>query len=576
MTIESSWRILSGKMSEVYFLALAILVLFPGCRAGKYQGKADERPNIIIIMADDMGFSDLGSYGGEIDTPNIDRLAYDGLRFNSFYNTARCVPSRGAMLTGLYPHQAGVGAMTRNQGLPGYRGTLSSQSVTIAEVLKEQGYQTGMTGKWHLSPTEPLDREEQLKWLSHQKKKNRFSDISTYPVSQGFDKFYGTIWGVVDYFDPFSLVNGKEPVEDVPEDFYYTDAIGDTAVAFVEEFSENAAPFFLYVAHTAPHWPLQAPEEEIKKYDDVYTEGWREIRRERYQKLLEKGILKGDVAELSKFMFPEKTWEDNPDKKWDARAMAVHAAMIDRLDQSVGKLINKLEETGELENTVIFFLSDNGASSERPSRYGPGFDRAGSTRGGEEVQFPVEKEVLPGPQTVHAGIGPVWSNVSNTPFKYWKGRVYEGGISSPFIVHWPKGSLDEGKIRPQTAHIIDLMATCLDLADAKYPKTFKGSSIDPMEGKTMLPIILGETDENTHEIYFWEHMGSAAIRQGNWKLVRLRPKAPWELYNLSVDRTETNNLAPNYPLKVQELKKMWNQMAYELQVLPAPKKSKSK
>lgn len=576
MIIPNSWRVLSGKMSEVYLLGLLIICLITGCRTGKQGNQADERPNIIIVMADDMGFSDLGSYGGEIKTPNIDRLAYNGLRFNSFYNTARCVPSRGAMLTGLYPHQAGVGKMTRDEGRPGYRGTLSSQSITIAEVLKKQGYQTGMTGKWHLSPTEPLDEEEQLEWLSHQTEKNRFSELKTYPIARGFDKFYGTIWGVVDYFDPFSLVNGKEPVEEVPEDFYYTDAIGDTAVAYVEEFSKDAAPFFLYVAHTAPHWPLQAPKEEIKKYDDVYTKGWREIRKKRYKKLLEKGILQGDVVELSKFMFPKKIWEDNPNKEWDARAMAVHAAMIDRLDQSVGNLIDKLEEIGELENTVIFFLSDNGASSERPSRYGPGFDRAGSTREGEKILFPVEKDVLPGSQTVHSGIGPLWANVSNTPFKYWKGRVYEGGISSPFIVHWPKGSLEEGSVRSEAAHIIDLMATSLDLADAEYPETFKGLSIKPMAGKSMMPIIRGESDQNTHEVYFWEHMGSAAIREKDWKLVRLNPGAPWELYNLTKDRTETKNLAPEYLEKVQELKEKWNQMAHELQVLPAPNKPKAK
>lgn len=562
----------SGKM----LMSLISTFMLLSC-AGKTVHEEEvvqERPNIVIIMADDMGYSDLGSYGGEIETPNLDKLASQGVLLTSFYNTARCVPSRGALLTGLYPHQAGVGRMTRDQDLPGYKGTISQSSVTIAEVLKQKGYHTGMTGKWHLSPTEVLENENQLKWLSHNISREQFSRLDTYPTSRGFDNFYGNIWGVVDYFDPFSLVNGTEPVENVPKDFYYTDAIGDTAVAYVERFSKKKEPFFLYVAHTAPHWPLQAPEKEIKKYDSIYKKGWRTIRNLRYQNLIKKGILSTDKAELSKFMFPELSWDENPDKEWDSRAMAVHAAMVDRMDQNIGNLIKKLEETGELENTVIFFLSDNGASSERPSRYGPGFDRAGSTRDGKKVVFPVKKDSLPGYQTVHSGIGPQWSHVANTPFRYWKGKVYEGGISSPFLVHWPAGLGKPGRVESAAAHIIDIMATCLDLAGAEYPETYKGKKITSSPGHSIVPILKDSSEADTQDTYFWEHMGSAAIREGSWKLVRLRPGADWKLYDLSNDRTEVQDLSREFPEKVSQLKEKWMEMAYELKVYPSPNQRK--
>ena len=536
------------------------------------EDQEDERPNIVVIMADDLGFSDLGSYGGEINTPSLDRLAENGLRFNSFYNTSRCCPSRAALLTGQYPHQAGIGRMTMDMGKPGYRGTLDSNTVTIAEALKQAGYQTAMTGKWHVSETNALNNEAQLKWLSHQEEHGAFSDTLSYPTSRGFDKYYGNIWGVVDYFDPFSLVNGTAQVKDVPEDFYYTDAIGDTAVAYIEDFVQKKDPFFLYVAHCAPHWPLMAPEEEIAKYKDTFTKGWRQTREDRYKRLVEKGILKGDIAKLSEFMFKDLNWEENPNEKWDSQAMAVHAAMVDRMDQNIGKLIDKLEETGELENTVIFFMSDNGASSERPSQYGPGFDRAGQTRDGRAVAFPVDKseEALPGSQVVHAGIGPQWANTANTPFRYWKARVYEGGITSPFIVHWPKGIKERGTVKSQTAHIIDMMPTILDLARVDYPEKYKGRNITPTEGKSMLPVITGASEEDVNDVLFWEHFGSRALRKGDWKAVKLDGNADWELYNLAEDRTELNDLAETHPDKLEELKTEWDKLAQKTDVFPMP------
>ena len=565
--------------SHHFFLKITLLsaasLFFINCKnantdTAKAETSALKQPNIVLIMADDLGFSDLGCYGGEVDTPNLNSLATGGLRFNSFYNTSRCCPSRAALLTGQYPHQAGIGQMTMDRNLPGYRGRLNDETVTLAEVLKTAGYQTGMVGKWHVSPTEDLGGNQQLEWLNHQTEKETFSDLNTYPTARGFDKYYGNIWGVVDYFDPFALVNGTEPVKEVPDDFYYTDAIGDSAVAYVDHFVKEEKPFFLYVAHCAPHWPLMAPEEEIKKYEQVYDAGWQKIREERYKKLIEKGIFKGDTTKLSEFMFPDLNWAKNKDEKWDSRAMSVHAAMIDRMDQNIGKLIDKLEATGKLDNTVILFMSDNGASSERPSQYGIGFDRPSETREGEEIHYPVKKseEHLPGPETVMSGIGPVWANVANTPFRYWKARVYEGGITSPFIVHWPKGIQQNGEVKSDAAHIIDIMPTVLELSGAEYPKEFNGNRIAPYMGSSMVSAFKSAEESTVNEILFWEHFGAAALRKGDWKLVKLDGNAEWELYNLKEDRTEMNNLAAAYPDKVAAMKTEWDKMAQETDVFP--------
>lgn len=362
--------------NAIVFFILLFSVVISSCsdRAGE---AVDGRPNIIIIMADDLGFSDPGCYGGEINTPGLDFLASNGIRFTQFYNTSRCCPTRASLLTGLYPHQAGVGRMTRDSGKPGYRGFLTNNTVTIAEVLKEAGYSTGMSGKWHVSATPERNQEEQLKWLAHQENYGPFSDTSQYPRARGFDRYFGNIWGVVDYFDPFSLVNGNQQVMSVPDGYYHTDAISDTAIAYVEEFSKKSNPFFLYIAHTAPHWPVHALPGDIRKYDDRYKEGWEALRRKRYRKMLQLGLFDSASAPLHPWMFPELKWQENRDTVWDARAMAVHAAMVDRMDQGIVRLIERLRDLDELENTLIFFLSDNGASAEDPARYGPGFDRPG-------------------------------------------------------------------------------------------------------------------------------------------------------------------------------------------------------
>ncbi|HJN65491.1 MAG TPA: arylsulfatase [Pirellulales bacterium] len=517
---------------------------------------ADERPNILLVLVDDMGYSDLGCYGGEIDTPQIDSLAANGLRFSGFYNTGRCCPTRASLLTGLYPHQTGVGKMTFEENRPGYRGFLQPNCVTIAEVLREAGYQTSMVGKWHLSQTRMGPRH--MRNLNNQVLLKQFSDPETYPVGRGFDSHYGIIWGVVNHFDPFTLVRDTTPVQNVEPDYYTTDAFTDEAVAKIHEHAESDSPFFLYVAYTAPHWPLHAREEDIARYRDTYSDGWQSIREARYQKQLEMGLFKNrsDIR-LSPRHDASVAWTDEPKKEWEMRAMAVHAAMIDRIDQGVGKLVDALRATDKFDNTLILFLSDNGASPERPAA--PGFDRYNQTRRGEPVTYfgtGMPREVLPGNELTCAGIGPRWANVANTPFRYWKGDQHEGGIRTPLIVHWPTGlATNPGSITHQDGHVMDLAATCLDAAEARYPKIYQKRAITPLEGKSLLPILRGKPREG-HKQLFFEHYGHKAVREGDLKMVA-GEKGPWELYDLSTDPTELHNLADKQPNVIRRLAADW-------------------
>jgi arylsulfatase A-like enzyme len=532
-----------------------------------------KRPNIILVVADDLGYSDIGCYGGEVQTPNLDKLAQNGLRFTNCYNMGRCCPTRASMLTGLYPHQAGIGKMTFNEGTPGYRGQLNEHTVTMAEALRTAGYQTGMVGKWHISETvERKDKAEQLKWLAHQADYGDFAERNSYPSGRGFEKFYGTIWGVVDYFDPFSLVHGKEPVKTVPKDFYYTNAIGDTAVSFVNQFSKSDKPFFLYVAYTAPHWPVQALPEDIKKYENTYKDGWQALRQRRYDRLVALKLIDPATTPLPAFMFPKKDWATNLDRAWDARAMAVHAAMVDRMDQNIGHLVAELKRTKQFDNTLLVFLADNGASPEDPTEFGPGFDRAGSTRDGQLVAFPKQKEVLPGGQLVHAGIGEVWAHTLNTPYRYYKAKQHEGGIKTPFIVHWPQGVQQPGRLVAEPVHVIDFMRTFLDLGQGSYPATYAGRNITPSPGKSFVPLLTSAKApaKPLHSELFWEHFGAAALREGDWKIVRLTATEPWELYDLGHDHSETKNLASQNAARVTEMNKRWQQLAQEYEVFPKP------
>lgn len=528
------------------FSILLISILITSCNKQK-KSESKSRPNIIVIMADDLGYSDLGCYGGEIETPNLDKLAKGGIRFTQFYNAARCCPTRASLLTGKYPHQAGLDKNGQS---------LSRNAATIAEVLKENGYRTGMTGKWHLSETKELKNpKEQLLWLSHRKDNNVFAPLKSYPSNRGFEQHWGVIWGVINFFDPFSLVHNEKEIKNVPDDFYMTDFITDKSIDLIDEFSKDQNPFFLYVAHTAPHWPLHALPEDIVKYKGVYDEGWNKLRENRYKGLIEKGIIKPETAPLAKNE-SGKLWAENKEKAWESKHMEAHAAMVDRIDQGIGRLIDKLKKTGEYKNTLILFLADNGASSERG--YPPGFDRPGHNRNGEEIIYPNQKYNRPGGELTWGYLGDAWAGALNAPFRYWKRESFEGGICSPFIMHWPEGLRGkENTINYGVSHVIDILPTFLEITATSYPDRVNGFKTTPIEGRSMLPLIKGEANA-TNDTLFWEHETGKALRIGDWKISALIG-GEWELFNLAKDRTETNNLAAIMAEKVEEMEAVWLQ-----------------
>ncbi|MBL8815212.1 MAG: arylsulfatase [Planctomyces sp.] len=541
---------------------------------------AGERPNIIVIMSDDVGYSDIGCYGSEIATPNLDALAQGGVRFTQFYNTARCCPTRAALLTGLYPHQAGIGHMVDGPGpktgSPAYSGELSRNAVTIAEVLKTAGYSTYMAGKWHVTKkTQPFVDNDKANW----------------PRQRGFDRFYGTIHGAGSFFDPNTLVRDNtfvSPYGDVeyqPDEYYYTDAINDHAARYVTEHRKNRGdePFFLYVAHTAAHWPMHAKETDIARYRGKYDSGYEAIRAVRLARMNQLGLLD------SRWQVSPQAgdWNKVDDKTWEARCMEVYAAMLDCMDQGIGRLVRTLRENGQYENTLILYLQDNGGCAEGMGRNGPFKPRAATpalppltndylqpdmipkqTRDG----YPMRqgRKVMPGAADTFVGYGQAWANVSNTPFREFKHWEHEGGISSPLIVHWPRGIelQRHGRLEPQPAHLIDLMATCVDLAEAEYPEEFSKQKIVPLEGVSLVPAFAGQPLARIQPL-FWEHEGNRAVRAGDWKLVSKHP-GDWELYNIAADRTEQQNLVTQYPERVKELAAEWEAWAMRVGVLPWP------
>jgi arylsulfatase len=533
---------------------LSLLLAAPlGLMATGHAAQKPARPNIMIILTDDMGYSDLGCYGGEIQTPNIDQLAATGIRFTQFYNCARCCPSRASLLTGQYPHKAGINGMGVN---------LNMNAATIAEVLKANNYHTGMVGKWHLSTTKALpDPKEHLRWLAHRSEHGPFSPLANYPSNRGFEEHYGVIWGVINYFDPFSLVHNEEPIKEVPKDFYMTDYITQKSIDLIEQFSQDDKPFFMYVAETAPHWPLHARQEDIAKYKGKYTEGWDVLRRQRYQRMIDLKLVDPATCSLPPNS-SGKTWEACTEKEQEAENMAVHAAMVDRVDQGVGKIIQKLKDKGLYENTIIFVLSDNGASYERG--YPPGFDRPGFTRDSILIEY---NAAHPGAQTTWNYLGTAWASAVNSPFRFWKMESYEGGACTPLIVHWPKGlKKQENTINRGVGHVIDIMPTCLQLAGAKYPDEINHQKTEPMDGKNLMPLLLGKTN-SVHDTLFWEHEGGKAVRVGDWK-ISARRNSSWELFDLSKDRSEANNLSAKYPEKVKQMDAAWRGWANKMKIKP--------
>jgi arylsulfatase len=433
------------------------------------------RPNIIVILADDMGFSDIGCYGGEVRTPNIDRLAAGGVRMTQFYNMARCCPTRAALLTGLYPHQAGVGAMCQDLGAPSYRGELNDRCVTIAEVLGQAGYDTAMVGKWHLShlSVSPKTDPAVAKPILNCEVDAPISPDGTksWPVNRGFREMWGTIAGVGSFYDPWSLVHNDKPIKPPTKDFFYTQFITDKSAELIDGFAkaEQRKPFFMYVAYTAPHWPMQAHEQTIKKYEDVYRKGWSTLREERYDRLVKLGIIDGawklSPRESDKpKVQPPIDWNESPAQDWEVRRMATYAAMIDEMDQGIGKILAKLDETGVANDTLVMFMSDNGACAENVL---PGwYDVPSKARDGRPIHVGNDdKKLMAGPEETFMSYGPLWANVSNTPFRSFKHFVYEGGISAPFIVRWPQRIARKGELeRQQVGHVIDILPTCLDAA----------------------------------------------------------------------------------------------------------------
>lgn len=503
----------------------------------------DKKPNIIVIMVDDMGYSDLGCYGSEIHTPNIDKLAASGMMMNNFYNDARCCPTRASLLTGQYQHKVGL---TRNGE------SLTKNCVTIAEALQQNGYETAMVGKWHLSKAEPLkDEAKHLKWLNHQYNPDTlYADVNTYPARRGFDKFYGIIWGVVNCYDPFSLVDGVKTVKQVPSDFYTTHAFTDKAIEYVNGYKNK--PFFMYLAYNAPHWPVQAPAETIKKYEDKYLGGWDSLRKVRYNRMVSKKIINTTEYPFIKEEAGALKWDAlSPKEKLNfAKRMATHAAMVDEVDKGIGKLVAKLKANKQFDNTIIFFLSDNGASPEIIKI--PGYDRPSALRNGTPLQYSVVNYDQIGSAVSYTGIGSGWANALNTPYRYWKAESYNGGSKTPMFMTGP--GIKKG-MSYSLAHARDIMPTCLEITQTPYPKTYKGNKITSMDGHSLVPVMKGENKDTYKDLYF-EHEGGKALISGDYKIVALR-KGEWALYNISKDKTETTNLISKEPQKAEELKDKW-------------------
>lgn len=514
------------------------------------------KPNVLLILADDMGFSDIGCYGSEIETPNIDRLAAAGVRFSQFYNTARCSPSRASLLTGLHPHQTGIGILTKDDRPHGYPGSLNDRCVTVAETLSAAGYATSLVGKWHLASN---IRQANNAW----------------PTRRGFDHFYGTLAGSCSYFQPASLTRGEYNIEAEAtgqQNYYYTDAISQEACTFVREKAQLNQPFFMYVAYTAPHWPLQASEQDIAKYRGRYDEGWDVLRERRMQRLSESGLLANAVQSCERDP-EEPAWEHAENKAWEARRMEVYAAQVHKMDQGIGHILDTLEETGEFENTLVFFMSDNGAcaevlpldgSAEAFKKRRPDLDRL-KPRNGRDLQVGNEPAIIPGPEDTYASYGRAWANLSNTPFRLYKRWTHEGGIATPLIVHWPAGELNNGTIVRAPYQLTDILPTILEATQVPFPEHDSNRDIPDCEGCSVLSVLRG--GQPTDHTLFWEHTGNAAIRRGRWKLVREYPSA-WELYDMDTDRAEKTDLAAFNSELVRELVAQWEAWANRVGVVP--------
>lgn len=513
-------------MKPPVYVAACLMLIQVWCAGHGTAFAADQdRPNIVLIMADDLGYSDLGCYGSEIATPNLDRLAAGGLRLTQFYNCARCCPTRASLMTGLYPHQAGVGNMEGDDGLPGYRGVLCPRCLTIADALKPCGYRTWMAGKWNLGTSRPH-----------------------FPIDHGFQQYFGLLGGASDYFDPrvgprarpdrYAL--NDQHFNDYPDNFYATDAFSEYAASWIDD-SAAQGPFFLYLSYTAPHSPLQAHPDDIAKYRGKYRDGWDVLRERRRTRMIERGLL-DRTTPLSPRDERVPAWSQVQDQDFEDLKMSVYAAQVECMDRGIGRVIAALERQRVLDNTLILFLSDNGGDGEPESVTGP----------------------LPGPKGTSHIYGRPWAQLSNTPLRGYKHQSLEGGIASPLIAHWPARIRQPGIIH-QPAHVIDVLPTCLEVAGVD-PKALVSDGAVPVAGKSLLSLF--ETGHRAgHDALYWEHEGNRAVRQGNWKLVGLHG-GEWELYDVSVDRIESKNLASANPNILKTMIGLYDDWAGRCGVVP--------
>ncbi|WP_294470248.1 arylsulfatase [uncultured Bacteroides sp.] len=499
-------------MQKIFYSSLLLGITSFSC----IHAQKDSSPNIILILCDDMGFSDIGCYGGEVHTPNIDNLAENGIRFSQFKNTGRSCPSRAALLTGHYQHDVGMGWMTAvDEHRPGYRGEITKEIPTIAEIMKANGYSTYMSGKWHLTLDDAFDAPN-----------------GSYPVQRGFDKYYGCLSGGGSYYTPTPVYHNLSRITEFPSDYYYTTAITDSAVSFIRQHLDDK-PMFMYVAHYAPHLPLQAPAARVEKCKERYKVGYDVLRKQRFDRLKEMGFIpEGMELPIYQKEFGGKrpVWEaltQQQQERW-ITDMATYAAMIEIVDDGIGKLVEMVKQKGMLDNTIFIFLSDNGATKE----------------GGY--------------------LGQLMADLSNTPYREYKSRCFQGGTSTPFILTYGNSekNKNKGRICRQPAHIIDVLSTCMDIASASYPTQTK----ENMPGISLLPAINGKKMQS-RELFF-EHQSSSAIISGHWKLVRTNRHESWQLINLQTDPFETKDLSGQYPKLVRKLEDRWIQWAKRHHVFP--------
>lgn len=493
------------------------------------------RPNIVLIMADDLGFSDLGCYGGEIRTPYLDGLAREGMQFTQFYNCAVCVTTRAALLTGLHPRRREKNRL------------LHEDMMTLAEVLRSAGYRTSLTGKWHLGATHP----------------NR-------PTDRGFDEYYGVASGCCNFFDPSlpdpvfynggkrrPFLHNETSVTEFSDNYYTTDAFTEHAVQQIHKSKVDNRPYFLHVCYTAPHFPLHAKPEDIGRYRGRYDAGYFQLREKRYRRQVELGLIRPGW-QLSKpdrrlgefrYDYDITPWNDVEDLAREKRRMEVYAAMVDSMDQGIGRILKAIDESGHADNTLVMFLSDNGGCASFPG-YSDEKQRAG------RVEYNKE---LPGGINTYDFVAPGWGWAQCTPFRRYKVWTYEGGIATPMIARWPR-AIASGSRTDQIGHVVDFMPTVLELSGAKYPTERSGNTVLPIEGRSLVPILQGKTRKG-HESICWYLYGNRAVRQGRWKLVWGVTAQKWELYDMQTDRTETTNVASLHPELVEQLKTAWRQWA---------------